>query len=447
MKKSVIVIILLLVLLPIVKSDNIHSISKQKVSGIEPTTESIEEEIEEKRLGIGTSSYYYGTGLIAKEENGEISYYHTDNLGSTRAVTDKDGKVKENMNYLPYGQNLDNSEETFTFTGKELDSSSGLQYFGARYYDPSIGRFITLDPIGDGINWYSYAANNPIGYFDINGMYSSDPKDDDIYVMPPVVVTADRPSFLEKQKNGLLYLAYFLVGGDVYDIATGDQEQRLSTWYGVTLQNMDRATSDPTSLAMASIGGSLRVVGGTSAIIRSVEVADDYANRAARLAIKSPYGAENEFFRQFNYPGEGASPWKLHIGASSVDDASGVIDATVPILDDVGTTFKVVRNQEMLNRMVGTQQNKFITVYPSSIEQGADLSLALGRRLGPISSRCGSAMIQGEFNLGGVGRLFLRNEVYERGVAYAFRNIPKLYQQVHVALGGRVSILDKIFRR
>jgi len=169
MKKiGVIVIILVLVLLPIVKADISHPIYKETIEDINPSSYQEEEQQEEKRLGIGTSSYYYGTGLIAKEENGDISYYHKDNLGSLRAITDKDGKVKESNTYFPYGEALDNSEETFTFTGKELDSS-GLQYFGARYYDPSIGRFITVDPIKDGINYYAYANNNPMKYVDPSG--------------------------------------------------------------------------------------------------------------------------------------------------------------------------------------------------------------------------------------------------------------------------------------
>jgi uncharacterized protein RhaS with RHS repeats len=51
-----------------------------------------------------------------------------------------------------------------------LDGSTGLYYFNARYYAPAIGRFITSDPIKDGLNWYVYCKNNPLRYVDPNGL-------------------------------------------------------------------------------------------------------------------------------------------------------------------------------------------------------------------------------------------------------------------------------------
>ena len=43
-------------------------------------------------------------------------------------------------------------------------------YFNARFYDAEIGRFISLDPIKDGLNWYTYCNNNPLRYVDKNGL-------------------------------------------------------------------------------------------------------------------------------------------------------------------------------------------------------------------------------------------------------------------------------------
>ena len=62
----------------------------------------------------------------------------------------------------------------YTFTGKEKDKHSSLLYFGARYYDPSIGRFITPDPLSHkylSLSPYVYAANNPINAYDPNGLW------------------------------------------------------------------------------------------------------------------------------------------------------------------------------------------------------------------------------------------------------------------------------------
>ena len=62
------------------------------------------------------------------------------------------------------------SDNTRKFTGKEFDADSNLYYYGARYYDPYIGRFTQRDPIGDGINWYAYVANNPLAFVDPTGL-------------------------------------------------------------------------------------------------------------------------------------------------------------------------------------------------------------------------------------------------------------------------------------
>jgi len=60
----------------------------------------------------------------------------------------------------------------YSFTGKKRDEGTGLVYFNARFYDPEIGRFITVDPIRDGVNWYVYCGNNPLRYVDPSGLFT-----------------------------------------------------------------------------------------------------------------------------------------------------------------------------------------------------------------------------------------------------------------------------------
>jgi RHS repeat-associated protein len=87
-----------------------------------------------------------------------------------RAVSDKDGKVVESYFYYPFGSG--GPVGGLTFTGKELDAT-GLFYFGARYYDPALGRFITPDPIDvPGQNPYVYCYNNPLAYVDPDGEFA-----------------------------------------------------------------------------------------------------------------------------------------------------------------------------------------------------------------------------------------------------------------------------------
>jgi RHS repeat-associated protein len=58
--------------------------------------------------------------------------------------------------------------------GERNDGDAGLMHVGARYYDPSIGRFITSDPVQDGANWYAYCGNNPLGEVDPEGLDAND---------------------------------------------------------------------------------------------------------------------------------------------------------------------------------------------------------------------------------------------------------------------------------
>jgi RHS repeat-associated protein len=104
------------------------------------------------------------------------TYLHEDALGSTRLVVTSTLTVTFSSNYVPYGPNYAISgKEVFMYTGKPYDTVTGLYYFAARYYDPSLGRFITedsyngtkTDPLS--MNRYSYAVENPMKYVDPSG--------------------------------------------------------------------------------------------------------------------------------------------------------------------------------------------------------------------------------------------------------------------------------------
>jgi RHS repeat-associated protein len=104
-----------------------------------------------EETSTGTATYMYGpTGLLAKRTTiqGETHtfYYHTDHLGSTRLVTDGSKTIVTDAVYHPFGEPTVTGEEPYLYTGKEKDET-GLYYYGARYYDCEIGRFITRDPV------------------------------------------------------------------------------------------------------------------------------------------------------------------------------------------------------------------------------------------------------------------------------------------------------------
>ena len=75
--------------------------------------------------------------------------------------------------YRAFGEQLKKlgeGEAKYTYGGKELDDNTNLYYFNARYYDATIGRFINVDPIQDGTNWYVYCNNNPLSFVDPTGL-------------------------------------------------------------------------------------------------------------------------------------------------------------------------------------------------------------------------------------------------------------------------------------
>ncbi|MCX6544157.1 MAG: RHS repeat-associated core domain-containing protein [Acidobacteria bacterium] len=111
-----------------------------------------------------------------------VEYYHLDALGSVRVVTDQTGQVVSRHDFLPFGEEWPapqpTTKEKKLFTGHERDAETGLDYFGARYYRASVGRFSTVDPelsvkeaVVDPQRWnrYAYVTNNPLKYTDPDG--------------------------------------------------------------------------------------------------------------------------------------------------------------------------------------------------------------------------------------------------------------------------------------
>ena len=125
------------------------------------------------------AEYVYAMGhRIARiSASGMRFYYHTDNVGTPLAITDQNGNLSWRGEYLPFGTEFSSTDpgDDFKFTGKELEDHTGLYYFEARYYDPVIGRFISVDPVGGNVgnsqswNRYSYALNNPVALYDPDG--------------------------------------------------------------------------------------------------------------------------------------------------------------------------------------------------------------------------------------------------------------------------------------
>ena len=134
-----------------------------------------------------TKHYYANGQRVATRVDGTLYYVHSDLLGSTVALSNDTGQPMGWVQYDPYGEILTSTLPlTLTdrlFTGQRLDSSTGLYYYNARYYDPDpsaslragLGRFIQPDTlVPDPLNpqaWnrFSYCYNNPATYIDPSG--------------------------------------------------------------------------------------------------------------------------------------------------------------------------------------------------------------------------------------------------------------------------------------
>ncbi|MBM3282902.1 RHS repeat-associated core domain-containing protein [Candidatus Gottesmanbacteria bacterium] len=149
---------------------------------------------------ITTTRYYFANGkriaqrkTVQNQEsrimNQELTFIHSDHLSSSTLFTDSQGnpsassgqgKTNSLLTYYPYGEErqgwdlpIANSQQStptnHLYTDQIKDPETDLYYYNARYYDPTIGLFISADTAGDKLNKYAYANNNPLIYSDPTG--------------------------------------------------------------------------------------------------------------------------------------------------------------------------------------------------------------------------------------------------------------------------------------
>jgi RHS repeat-associated protein len=153
--------------------------------------------LESDTSGTLQREFIYAAGKrIARRDisGGAVYYYFTDDLGSSSVVTTAAGAIDSESDYYPYGgeraYTTTLANQTYKFTGKERDSESGLDNFGARYNASSMGRFMTPDwaakpttvpyaLFGDPqtLNLYAYVRNNPVSRADVDGHCADHYKD------------------------------------------------------------------------------------------------------------------------------------------------------------------------------------------------------------------------------------------------------------------------------
>jgi RHS repeat-associated protein len=143
-----------------------------------------DDSIDAEVLSDGSATYAHGVaGLVSENRGGVSKVYHSDALGSVRALTNTSGTVTDTRSRDAFGNVTTTTGTTptaFGFVGGlgyQQDAETGLMRLGHRMYDSSMGRFISRDPIQYGYNWYGYCDSDSVNAVDNTGLLPKPIKD------------------------------------------------------------------------------------------------------------------------------------------------------------------------------------------------------------------------------------------------------------------------------
>src|SRR5690606_38091124 len=165
--------------------------------GIDPPT------YESSPTFIPVPSFVHG------DTENEIYWFHPDHLGSTSYITNALGEVSQHMEYFAFGETFveehrSSNNSPYKFNGKELDEDTGWYYYGARYYDPRVSVWLSVDPLAEQtMTPYQYGYQNPIKYVDPDGR-------NPIVIIGGVAVTVYELAAITLLAAGTTYTGYML---------------------------------------------------------------------------------------------------------------------------------------------------------------------------------------------------------------------------------------------
>lgn len=146
-------------------------------TGVQYFTDPADNVVAEVSSG-GTAELVYGSQALARKADGAWYYYLYNAHGDVIGMTDGDGNVVNSYEYDAWGDVLSETETVenpIRYAGQYWDAELNQYYLRARYYDPAIGRFTSVDAmegtIEEPLDWnqYVYCRNNPVAYVDLTG--------------------------------------------------------------------------------------------------------------------------------------------------------------------------------------------------------------------------------------------------------------------------------------
>jgi RHS repeat-associated protein len=134
-------------------------------------------------------------GLLGLKQDGQDYAYLYDGKGNVTTLVDGSQSVVAGYRYDTFGNLMSKTgtvDQPYRFSTKVFDETTGLSYYGYRFYAPSLGRWLTRDPIGElgGINLYGFMDNNPVNYTDPFGLRNEENQNDDTNLIEVEIGTA-----------------------------------------------------------------------------------------------------------------------------------------------------------------------------------------------------------------------------------------------------------------
>ena len=243
----------------------------------------------------GNAIYENGSLKMLLNEAGYVSFpdkkfhfYIKDHLGNVRVVADKDGNAEETNDYYPFGGLFTASRgvQPYKYNGKELDRKNGIDWYdyGARHYDPAIGKWHVVDPMSEKYySWspYVYCKNNPLLRIDLDG------KDDYVISRSGRLFNETPIGMRGKSSTDNLYLSsdrsisVTVNQGLLEEMHSMQKKERNLKSYGST-QDLETATTV------------FKFAADHTTVEWKLDVYDDNGTRTAIVATdQNPYGVDN----------------------------------------------------------------------------------------------------------------------------------------------------------